>query len=285
MKRTVTVLGGDLRQVHLARLLAEDGWSVSTWGLDLGGGADSVPLHKALGSEVVILPLPVSKGGKLYLPLTDSVLETEELWPRLHADQLLLGGMTGPLSRKLYLGHGLTLLDYYQREEVQILNAVPTAEGAIQRAMEITETTMRSAKCLVIGYGRIGKVLAHRLQAMGAEVTVAARKYSDLAWIDAFGFSGLLTGDLAGHLGSFTLIFNTVPSLVLDAPLLAEISPECALLELASAPGGIDRTAAEKLARRVIDAPGLPGIVAPRTAAAAIRQGIYHILEERGESF
>lgn len=127
MKRTVTVLGGDLRQVHLARLLAEDGWSVRTWGLEQGGGVDPVPLHRALEAEMVILPLPVSRQGKLPLPLTDSELETEELWPRLHADQLLLGGMTGPLARKLLLGHGLTLLDYYQREEVQVLNAVPTA--------------------------------------------------------------------------------------------------------------------------------------------------------------
>lgn len=285
MKRTVTVLGGDLRQVHLARLLAEDGWSVRTWGLERGGGIAPAPLHQALESELVILPLPVSRGGKLHLPLTDSVLETEELWPKLRTDQLLLGGMTGALARKLLLGHGLTLLDYYQREEVQILNAVPTAEGAIHLAMETTETTLCAAKCLVIGYGRIGKVLAHRLQAMGATVSVAARKYSDLAWIEAFGCRGIPVGDLAGRLDNFDLIFNTVPALILDGALLAETQPGCAILELASPPGGIDRSAAEELKCRVIDAPGLPGIAAPRTAAIAIREGIYHILEERGESF
>ena len=285
MKRTVTMLGGDLRQVWLAKLMAADGWVVCTWGLEKGSAPYPVPLHQALSSEMIVLPLPIRRGGRIHLPLADSVLETEELWPRLHGEQLLLGGMAGGLPRKLLLGHGLTLLDYYQREEVQILNAIPTAEGAIQRGMAETEGTLQETRCLVIGYGRIGKVLAHRLQAMGADVTVVARKYSDLAWIHAYGMRGLPSGEMTGHMGSFGLIFNTVPALVLDAPLLAEISPECVLMELASQPGGIDRSAAEKLNLRVVDAPGLPGIVAPRTAAAAIQQGIYHILEERGESF
>ncbi len=285
MKRSVTVLGGDLRQVWLAKLLEQDGWSVCTWGLEKGDGIVPVPLHRALESEVVILPLPVERGGKLCLTLTDAVLETKDLWPRLQEDQLLLGGMTGALSRQLFLEYGLTLLDYYRREEVQILNAVPTAEGAIQRAMESTEHTLLGAKCLVLGYGRIGKVLAHRLQAIGADVTVVARKHSDLAWAEVFGFRGVPIKELAGHLLDVSLIFNTVPSLVLDAPLLAETAPDCVIWELASAPGGIDRDAAAELGRRVLDAPGLPGIAAPATAAAAIRQGIYHILEERGESF
>src|SRR5699024_764747 len=93
MKRTVAVVGGDMRQVRLAELLLNDGWLVCTWGLDQGGGPNAVPLDQALGAELLILPLPVCRGGGLTLPLTDTALGAEQLWPRLRYDQLLLGGM------------------------------------------------------------------------------------------------------------------------------------------------------------------------------------------------
>ena len=129
MKRTIAVLGGDMRQVCLAGLLLEDGLDVLTWGLEQGGGANPVPLNHALEAELLILPLPVCRAGNLNLPLTDTALGAEQLWPRLRYDQLLLGGMTGELSGRLMTDFGLTLLDYYDREETQVANAVPTAEA------------------------------------------------------------------------------------------------------------------------------------------------------------
>ena len=191
--------------------------------------------------------------------------------------------MAGELQPRLMSEFGLTLLDYYDREELQIANAVPTAEGAIQLAMEATDRTIHESSCLVIGYGRIGRLLAGRLRALGARTAVSARRYSDLAWIRAENFQCLRTDALAGALGQFDLILNTVPALILDAGLLGETKETCVILDLASAPGGVDLAAAQRLGRRAIAAPGLPGRTAPRTAAAAIRDSIYHILEERGE--
>ena len=283
MQRRIGVIGGDKRQVYLARLLSEEGQDVVTWGLEKGGGRRPAPLHMALGADVLILPLPACRGGKLNLPLTDAVLDPEQLWPRLRYDQLILGGMTGELAPRLMAEFGLTVVDYYDREEVQVANAVPTAEGAIQRAMEATEETLQNCRCLVIGYGRIGKVLAHRLRGLGTQVSVSARRYSDRAWIEAFGYEPLATDRLGAELGDFDVIFNTVPALILDAGRLERTKAECVILDLASLPGGVDLDAARRLGRRVIRAGGLPGIVAPRAAAAAIRDGVYHILEERGE--
>ena len=195
----------------------------------------------------------------------------------------LLGGLTGDLSRRLMTDYGLTLLDYYAREETQVANAVPTAEGALQLAMESTDSTLHNSRCLIIGYGRIGRLLADRLLALGAEVTVSARKYGDLAWIEAWGCHSVQTGALTGQLERFDLIFNTAPALILDGARLRETRKNCVIIDLASAPGGVDLEAAKRLSRQVILAPGLPGKVAPRTAAAAIRDSVYHILEERGE--
>ena len=130
MKPVMSILGGDLRQVYLARLLLEDGRDVMTWGLEQGGAPKGVNLDRALEADVLLLPLPVCKKERLYLPLTDTELEAGRLWPRLRYDQLLLGGMTGGLERQLMADYGLTLLDYYAREEAQVANAVPTA-GAV----------------------------------------------------------------------------------------------------------------------------------------------------------
>lgn len=283
MKQTASILGGDMRQVWLARLLLEDGWDVMTWGLEQGGAPNAAPLGRALEPKLLILPLPVCRAGKLVLPLTDIRLDTEQLWSRLRYDQLLLGGMTSELSPRLMADFGLTLLDYYDREEAQVANAVPTVEGAVQLAMEATDRTIHGSRCLVAGCGRIGRLLAQRLQALGARVTVSARRYGDLAWASVWGYERLRTGQLSGNLEKFDLIFNTVPALIFDAGLLRQLREDCFLLDLASAPGGVDMDAAKALNRRVRTAPGLPGRTAPRTAAAAIRDSIYHILEERGE--
>ena len=283
MQRRIAIIGGDMRQVYLAQMLLEEGQDVVTWGLEKGDGPRPVPLHMALEAEILVLPLPVCREGGLNLPLTETERDPEQLWPRLRYDQLILGGMTEELGPRLMAEFGLTVVDYYRREEIQVANAVPTAEGAIQRAMEATDTTIHGSRCLVLGFGRTGKLLADRLKGMGAQVTVAARKYGDLAWIEALGFTSLAVKDLPGGLEAFDLIFNTVPALLLDASRLAETKAGCLILELASAPGGVDSRAAKALGRRLIRAPGLPGAVAPRTAAAAIRESIRHILEERGE--
>jgi len=283
MKPAITILGGDMRQVYLARQLLEDGWEAVTWGLEQGGAPAAATLDEALRGKVVILPMPVERSGMLHLPLTDTELETERIWPRLSYDQLLLGGLTGGLSQRLMADYGLTLLDYSTREEMQVANAVPTAEGAIQLAMEATDRTLHGSRCLIIGYGRIGRVLADRLLSLGAEVTVSARKYGDLAWIEAWGYRGIRTDALAGELGRYDIIFNTVPALILDGPRIGETREGCIIIDLASLPGGVDIEEAARRSRRVIQAPGLPGKAAPCTAAGAIRDSIYHILEERGE--
>ena len=162
-------------------------------------------------------------------------------------------------------------------------NALPTVEGALALAMGASDRTIHGSRCLVIGYGRIGRLLADRLLSLGAEVTVSARKYGDLAWIQAWGCRSVQTGALAGRLDRFHMIFNTAPALILDGPRLREIREDCVVVDLASAPGGVDLQEAKRLSRQVIQAPGLPGKAAPRTAAAAIRDSVYHILEERGE--
>ena len=146
--------------------------------------------------------------------------------------------------------------------------------------MEQLPFTLHGARVLVLGFGRVGKLTAHRMGCLGARVTVAARDYADLAWASAYGYETVRLEELTCELGGAALIVNTVPAVVLDGSRLRWVNPDAFLLDLASAPGGVDRERAGELGLRVMQAPGLPGKTAPVTAAAAIRDAVYHILWE-----
>ena len=165
-----------------------------------------------------------------------------------------------------------------------VTNAVPTAEGAVQVAMEELPITLHNARVLILGFGRVGKLAAHRMGVLGAKVTVAARDYEDLAWASAYGYEAAKLETLSYELGGMDLVVNTIPAQVLDARRLSFLNPEAFILDLASSPGGVDREAALALGLRVLQAPGLPGRTAPVTAAAAIRDAVYHILWELEET-
>lgn len=280
MNRSFGVIGGDRRQAELARLLAADGNMVCTYGLDRWkpGGEGSLD-HAAL-ADTVILPLPLCKGDGV-LNCEEGPVPTTDLFRRLHPGQMILAGRVKPQQRQEAAVCGLTLEDYFLREELTVANAAATAEAAIQVAMEQLDRTLLGMPCLVLGFGRIGKLLSHRLHGLGAQVTATARKPEDLAWIRAFGWRPLETGALDGKLGAFGAVFSTIPSPVLGAPLLAQLPKDCLCVDLASVQG-IDLAAAERLGLPHVWARSLPGRMVPRTAAAVIRDAVYYILEERG---
>ena len=190
--------------------------------------------------------------------------------------------MLSPEVVEMASARSLRLYDYYEREECKIANAVPTAEGAVQVAMENMASTLHDSRVLVIGFGRVGKLTAHRFAALGARVTVAARSCEDWAWAEAYGYGTEDSRQLAYWLGGYDLIVNTVPALLLDAEHLKRVSQGAFLIDLASSLGGIDFAAARKLGLSAVSLPGLPGRTAPVTAAKAILNAVYNILRELG---
>lgn len=270
---TVGFLGGDARMAHLARLLAADGCAVRSWCLP-GAPNEGTP-GEALSAERVVLPVPLQREGKL----NGTKLPLGELWLRFQPEQRIYAGAVSAQAREQAAQLGLRVTDYYTDEALAVKNAAATAEGALAVAMERMSVTLHGAPCLVVGFGRIGKLLARDLAALGALVSVSARRDDDLAWIDALGYRALRTERLAGRLGTFRAVFNTVPHRVLNKELLAELRGDCVLIELASR-DGIDADAARARGLDCVKASGLPGKVAPETAALALRQTLYRIWED-----
>ncbi len=284
-----SVIGGDVRQANLAALIASDGHTVSTFGIDARSPAPPVKNAASLSecmtdADCVVLPIPVARdAGMLNAPALRRPHALVEILSSAHPHQIIVGGRIPTDMREQAWHTGLHIVDFLDREDFAVRNAVPTAEGALQLALENTNITLHGATCLVIGYGRIGRVLSKNLYDLGAHVTVSARKQSDFAWIEVAGYQALDTTQLAGDLARFDIIFNTVPSIVLPKERLQELSGHCLCIDLASTPGGIDFDVAHELGLNCIWALGLPGKVAPRTAGVILRDTLYHIMNERRE--
>lgn len=279
MKKSFGVIGGDRRQAELARLLTQEGYAVRTCGLSPWQVPEETTLNEAAQAEIIVLPLPLCKEAGI-LNWSGDPLPTAELFHFFRPEQRIFAGKVEPQQAQEAETLGLTLLDYLKQEELAVANAIPTAEGAIQLAMEHLPVTLCGTEALVLGYGRIGKVLARELGALGAKVSVAARRPEDRVCAESLpGCSAMRMDQLDGNLSRFQVVFNTVPALLLNRPLLEQLRPDCLCMELASRPG-MDAEAAEVLGLSLIGARGLPGKVAPVTAAKAMRDTILHTLEE-----
>ncbi len=286
----VAVVGGDARQAILAELMDQDGHTVSVGALE----RHSFNKHEHIRSiadlktglsehNIIILPMPVQKGeNQLNAPLSNASHLIGDLLDCIAPGTLVLAGAVPFAVHARAVRNHLRLTDYLTRDELAVRNAVPTAEGAIQIAMEQTDVTLHGLPVLVIGCGRIGSVLSAKLAALGAKVTVSARSCGDHARIEAAGLSAADTRRLSDVLGGFPLVFNTVPGAVLGAAELAKLPADALVIDLASQPGGIDLAAVPPAGIRIIHALSLPGKVAPVTASIAVRDTIYAILGEEG---
>ena len=283
----IWVIGGDMRQVKLSEALSDDGHSVHSFALEKAQAGSGVRQEESLAgaslADCVILPLPAEgEGGVLNAPLSDSRCTLEMVFDALQPGQVVCAGKVTPRALALAAERSITLRDYFAREELAIGNAVPTAEGAIQLAMEELSITIQGCRVLVLGYGRVGQATASRFAALGAKVSVAARKYADLARAESVGLGVEQIGALREWLCGYDLVVNTVPARVLGEEELSALREGCLVIDLASRPGGVDFSAAAALGVRAIWALSLPGKVAPVSSGRYIRDTIYNILRELG---
>ena len=284
----IAVIGGDLRMVKLVEMLAEDNFEIYTYALEKAASLNKIknviPTHsiqEALQTcQIVVGPIPLSSNNiSINTPFSGESVTIEELAQTLENKIFIAGNIKTELE-EYTKGKQVQIIDLLNREELVVLNTISTAEGAIQIAMEETNSTIHGSNILVMGYGRVGKIVAHMLKGIGANVFCEARKNVDLAWIKAYGYVPIRLNELNKTLPNYDIVINTIPSMVLDEQRLKFLKRECLIIDLASNPGGVDRTASKKLGIKTIWALSLPGKVASLTSAEFIRDTIYNILKE-----
>ena len=289
MSTSFSIIGGDLRTIKLAKMLANEGNKIYTYGLEkaeeLKDNSNIIfteKISKAIPKdvEVVIGPIPFTSNGiNINAPFGEKEISIREMIHYLEG-KILIAGSISPEIYDMANDEYIEIIDIMKREELAVLNTISTAEGAIEIAISNTNKIIHGSEVLILGFGRIGKVLAIKMAGLSAKVTCAARKDEDLAWIRAYGHKETNINALGENLSQYDIILNTVPHLVLNKERLQYVKKDALLIDLASNPGGIDKKEAKELNLKLVWALALPGKVAPVTTAEFIKDTIYNILKE-----
>lgn len=279
ISKRIGIIGGDMRQYYLAKSLKADGHDVKITGFENftteTSSLKTCNLNETKNfSDYIILPIPVSRDGIcVNAPFSEKKITMDNVFEL--KNKKIFGGTISP-EHYTKFDKSLKIYDFY-REDFMILNAVPTAEGAIKEAFKHTDKTLSSCKCLVTGYGKIGKVLCRLLKNIGAEVTAAMRSNKDFAWAYTQGIESV---NINKFETDYDIIFNTAPVMIFNKKILEKVPKRTLIIDLASEPGGVDKVYAKKLEINSIQALGLPGKYFPKTAGEIIKTVIYKIIEE-----
>ncbi len=291
----IVFLGGDARQIEVIRKCVEMDATVSAAGFDKweapspGVSLEQMSVELLSNADVLVLPtVGCDDVGNINALLSSHPLQLLEAHiAALPSHCKVYTGMAKSYLRNLCARHSLKLVELLNRDDVAIYNSIPTAEGALVMAIQNTDFTIHGSTSMVLGMGRTGFTMARSLQGLGSSVKVGVRRQEHYARAEEMGWKPFMTEELLLHVPDVDLIFNTIPSMIINAQILSRLSRQCVIIDLASAPGGCDFRYAEKRGIKAILAPGLPGIVAPKSAgiimANALIQSISDDTLNRGD--
>jgi dipicolinate synthase subunit A len=283
----IAVLGGDERELILVSELVTLGATVTVVGCPRErlkhGAFISRSVEDGLsGAEVAILPMVGTDiRGHIRAVYTEERLQlTQKALQGMAKPAMLIIGSARPFLKEWTDKLGITLIETGEMDDVAILNSIPTAEGAIQIAMQEMKTTIHSSRAMVLGFGRVGTTLGRTLKALGAVVSVASNNQGELARAYEMGCHRVPLSELADNLNQIDVVFNTIPASVLTSEILRRMNPDTLIIDLATAPGGTDFGAANEYGIKALLAPGLPGKVAPIMAGRVLAEVVPRLIEK-----
>jgi len=284
--KTFAMVGGDRRNIELARMLHTQGHTVKMYGFKNYEKELSIQCNTLLetveGSNCIIGPIPCSHNGEiLNTPFHNKPISIEELFSLIKPQQQFLAGVIKPEVLEIADKYNISTIDMLKREELLIRNAIPTAEGAIKIAIDETDITLHGSRAMVIGYGRIGKVLSGMLRGLGVEVLAVVNTDEAAAFAESNGHWSVLYKEMESKLQFADVIFNTVPQILLDKNNMQHIRKDTLIIDLASPPYGVEVNDSRDFGLKVLYTNSLPGKIAPVTTASYILETVNRILEEK----
>lgn len=252
----------------------------------LGEDKRSLSLRNILNScstnideaDCIVTPIPFTKDG---VYISGERLKIVDLIDMLSkSNKILISGSINEESRKKMKEKNICFYDLMNFEEFSIMNAIATSEGAIKKAIEMTDFTLNNSNILILGYGRIGKILANNLSGFGAKIYCEARKKKDIALIKSMGYNDIDLSNLDTFLPDMDIIFNTIPHMILDKRRIELLKSNVCVIDLASKPGGVDFEYASQRKVNLCWYLTIPSKDSPYSAAMYIKDIIYDILGE-----
>lgn len=268
------IFGGDMRQVYMGNLLEKAGYRVLRYGIckeegKVGEDVASSFFELLEKARTWLGPIPLTRDQKnICQQARKEDLRLEHLRHGLQkGGALIAGNIPADWSEK-----GWKVFDYMKDEILTSFNSIATAEGAIAMAVTGSGGNLRGSRCLITGYGVCARTLASCLDGLKARVTVCARRAEARAEACTAGYDALSFEEWEPYLEQFDYIFNTVPALIFGREELSRVRKDALILDLASAPGGIDYEWADGLGIYAKLCPGIPGLYAPKASAQAMME-------------
>ncbi|CAM5788461.1 MULTISPECIES: dipicolinate synthase subunit DpsA [Brevibacillus] len=285
----VAFIGGDARQLEVIKRCIQLDASVTLIGFDnlesIFTGATKRPLTCDVLKDVDALILPIvgsDDNGYVESIFCSKPLQLlDEHVASLQKHCIVYTGMAKTYLKQLLAAQQIELVELLDRDDVAIYNSIPTVEGALMMAIQHTDITIHGSQSIVLGLGRTGMSMARALHSLGARVRVGARRQEHIARIFEMGLTPFHMSELKQQVNNADFIFNTIPKLVLTAEIIAQMPQTAFILDLASKPGGTDFRYAERRGIKALLAPGLPGIVAPKTAGQILAQTLSRLIGEQ----
>ena len=230
-------------------------------------------------AEIVISSIPFTRDGiTINMPLSGNKIKINEFM-NLMKDKTLIAGT---ISNNIYEKYkDVEIIDIMKNEKLAILNTIATAEGAIKEIIENTQVNVHGSKIMILGFGRVGKTLAKKLDGLSAKITVVSKEEEELAWAEVYGYTNVQLNKIEDVIKDYDVIVNTIPHIILQGDILQKINKDTLLLDLASGEGGINKEEAQENKINLIKALGIPGKISPITTAKILKETIYEILEEK----
>lgn len=284
----IAVIGGDARQLEIIRKLTELDAKLSLIGFEQLDHAFSGAVKEKIDEvdfsnvDAVLLPVPgTSPEGRIETIFSnEKVFFTEEMLKDTPEHCKVYSGISNSYLDSITQNANRTLIQLFERDDVAIYNSIPTVEGTIMMAIQHTDFTIHGSKIAVLGLGRVGMSVARTFHALGAKVKVGARKTEHIARIIEMGLTAFELKDIENSVGDIDICINTIPHQIVNASVISKMPAHTLIIDLASKPGGTDFRYAEKRGVKALLAPGLPGIVAPKTAGQILANVLSQLMKD-----
>jgi dipicolinate synthase subunit A len=284
----IAVIGGDARQLEIIRKLTELDARLSLIGFEQLDHAFTGAVKEKLDEvdfstmDTLILPVPGTnlEGQVETIFSNEKVILTADIISKTPEHCTIYSGISNAYLNGITKEAKRTLIQLFERDDVAIYNSIPTVEGTIMMAIQHTDFTIHGSNITVLGLGRVGMSVARTFAALGANVKVGARKSEHLARITEMGLTPFHLKDLENEVNNSDILINTAPHLIVTARVISKLPSHTLIIDLASKPGGTDFRYAEKRGIKALLAPGLPGIVAPKTAGQILANVLAQLLQD-----
>lgn len=284
----IAVIGGDARQLEIIRKLTELDARLSLIGFEQLDHAFTGAVKEKLDEvdfsnmDALILPVPGTnlEGHVETIFSNEKVILTAEMLLKTPEHCTIYSGISNTYLNGITKEANRPLVQLFERDDVAIYNSIPTVEGTIMMAIQHTDFTIHGSNITVLGLGRVGMSVARTFHALGAKIKVGARKTEHIARITEMALTPFHLNEIEQQVKDTDILINTIPLLIVTASVISKLPAHTLIIDLASKPGGTDFRYAEKRGIKALLAPGLPGIVAPKTAGQILANVLAQLLQD-----